>query len=395
MISRRERSFFLFGLLMFTAVLVRIPSSRVWEFHAEQVGWLMGMLLMLYLAERPISQRYPGYLPVYLILQTTLVAVLLLIQPSLDFFAILFLPLTIQAMRVFKSTVGFVWSGLFVATAAACLIWDLGFSTAAIGLVFVYGAPILFTGVFVQAIRRSDEAKAESEALLAELREAHRRLQIYAAQAEELAAIRERNRLARDLHDSVTQTLFSLRLNLESARTRLQPDPAGLPQALQNAEALAQNALSEMRRLIFELRPEELEHGLQHALQQHISKLNDHYGLDVNLRWKGQNTLSAEQELLLFRIVQEALNNVVKHAGTDLASLALEFRESEACLEISDHGRGFVPADRLDGERHLGLESMRERAQALQGRLQVDSRPGSGTRLSVVIPLDPELAHES
>jgi signal transduction histidine kinase len=152
-----------------------------------------------------------------------------------------------------------------------------------------------------------------NEALQQRLKE----LQEYATQAEELAAVQERNRLARELHDSLTQTIFSMTLTAETARILLERDPSQSAPHLTLLQELAQSALSEMRALIQQLRPSPVEEGgLVSALQQHLAALERREGLKVSLQVEGEGQLLRDQEEGLFRIVQEALNNVVKHAQT-------------------------------------------------------------------------------
>jgi len=210
----------------------------------------------------------------------------------------------------------------------------------------------LFAGSYVAFMRQADSARQEAEAarqesqkLLTELQEAHRQLQAYAAQAEELAATKERNHLARELHDSVTQTIFSITLTAKSAGILLERDPAQAASQLEHLHELAQGALAEMRALIFELRPPAVEEeGLVSALRKHVAALKSRDGLTVELNVEGEQRLSGDQERRLFRIVQEALNNVVKYAQTDKAMVTLTMENGRVWLLIEDEGIGFDPA---------------------------------------------------
>jgi signal transduction histidine kinase len=201
-------------------------------------------------------------------------------------------------------------------------------------------------------------------------------------QSREYAVIEERNRLARELHDSVTQSLFSVTLLSEASLSLLDRHPAKARERLERANELAQGALAEMRALIFQLRPMTLqEEGLLSALKKHLNALHSRHGQLVQLQVTGNaRRLPAPVEDATFRIVQEALNNVIKHAGTQTAAVMLEFGANGLRLCVVDGGVGFDPkAPRRSGT--LGMSSMRERADGVGGRLTIESAPGQGTRV--------------
>jgi signal transduction histidine kinase len=207
-------------------------------------------------------------------------------------------------------------------------------------------------------------------------------------QTREYAVVEERNRLARELHDSVTQSLFSVTLLSEAALSLLDRDPSKARERLERANELAQGALAEMRALIFQLRPMTLqEEGLLSAVKKHLQASQSRYGLLVDLQVTGTaRRLPAQIEDAAFGIVQESLNNVVKHAGAAGVQLQLAFEDD--CLRLStiDTGVGFDPALPRPTPT-LGMSSMRERAEAVGGRLTVESAPGRGTRVSAELPL--------
>jgi NarL family two-component system sensor histidine kinase LiaS len=222
---------------------------------------------------------------------------------------------------------------------------------------------------------------------LKELQEAHSQLQEYTSQAEELATVQERHRLARELHDSVTQTIFSMTLTAEAARILLERDPSQAASHLTLLQELAQGALSEMRALIQQLRPSPVEEGgLASALHKHLAALERREGLKVAFQVEGETQLPRDQEEGLFRIVQEALNNVVKHARTDQAAVRLQMENGQVSLLIQDQGTGFDPSVRGPAREGFGLTSMRERVEMLGGTLEVKSSPGEGTQLLVQVP---------
>jgi PAS domain S-box-containing protein len=208
--------------------------------------------------------------------------------------------------------------------------------------------------------------------------------------ARAVAAAETRQALARDLHDSVSQTLFSVTLQVRTAQAEQRK--AGLGEdhpaatALAEVSELNQGALAEMRALIFELRPGALaEEGLVAAVSEHAAAIAAREGIDVNVTGPaGRLLLSPEAEEQLYRLTQEALNNVVKHARTVAASVAVTSGPSQVTVVIHDDGIGFDPA--LGRPGHLGLASMRERATRLGGRLDIATAPGRGTTITATVP---------
>jgi signal transduction histidine kinase len=202
----------------------------------------------------------------------------------------------------------------------------------------------------------------------------------------EYAVVEERNRLARELHDSVTQSLFSVTLLSQAARSLWDRDPPKARERLERAHDVAQGALAEMRALIFEIRPMALQQeGLQSALKKHLAALQSRHGQAVELDVRGlERRLPPPVEEAAFRIIQESLNNVVKHARANAVCVALEYLPDRLRVRTTDDGVGFDPA----GPRGptLGMSSMRERTEAVGGRLTVESRPGAGTRVLVELP---------
>ncbi len=214
------------------------------------------------------------------------------------------------------------------------------------------------------------------------LREETERL---AEQAQEMAALRERNRLARELHDSVSQALYGIALGARTAKALLLRDPSHLAEPLDYVLSLAEAGLSEMRALIYELRPELLENeGLSVALTSQAFSLEARYGVEVRPDLCDEPNLPIEIKEALYRIAREALHNVVKHAGAKAIDLRLRCEDRGVVLEVEDDGCGFDPDGTYPG--HLGLQSMRERAAHVGAALELSSRPGEGTCIRVVVP---------
>ncbi len=210
-------------------------------------------------------------------------------------------------------------------------------------------------------------------------------------QTRQLAALEERGYLARELHDSVTQLLFSITLTAETARMLLDQDETQLASRLSRLQALSHQAMNEMRALIHQTRPgQETEGRLSSHLRDLAAERRKRDGQRVVLHVEGERKLPARHELALFRVAQEALNNVIKHAQTDTATLTLLYSDDSVLLDIQDRGVGFEPDKLGRGLPTLGLTSMRERVELLGGSLTVESSPGSGTRVMAQVPIADE-----
>jgi signal transduction histidine kinase len=353
---------------------------------------MLGLYLVTLLAEPYLTGRSLAYLHVINVLQTAIALLLLLYMGNVDYFSLLFIPPCVQSILHFPRKIALIWIGLIIAMMVVALLAGFPLSES-IGYVIIYPTAIFLFSAMSYLAKQSQEAQERSEALLADLQVANRKLQAYAAQVQELAAASERNRLARELHDSVTQIIFGLTLSAQAARILIDRDPGRAANELDHLQGLAQNALAEMRALIQELHPAPgAEDGLAARLRRLAAEHQANDGLSVDVHIGAERRLPAAIEGELFRIAQEALNNVVKHARAGLASLTLDLADpSRATLIIADDGIGFDPAQVRAQTGHLGLTSMEERVQALGGSLNIDSRPGQGTRLTVEIALEQEV----
>lgn len=206
-----------------------------------------------------------------------------------------------------------------------------------------------------------------------------------ALQEAELRAVRERQRLARDLHDSVSQALHAIVLDIASAQSIGGADPARLQAILRDAHALAEAGLAEMRALIFELRPESLsQEGLVAALQRQVAAVRARHQLAITTEFTDEPEASPAIKEVLYRIGREALNNVAKHADARVVVITLEASAGELVLRVRDDGRGFDSGKSFPG--HLGLRSMRERAASVGGVIVIGSAPGRGTEMIIRVP---------
>ena len=340
--------------------------------------WLMGNS-HLRLSHSPALQLG------YLFLQSFLLISALILSSYEDFLAMLFIPLSLEAVAFFGRRVGY-W---LIAAFSLVTIVTLLFSD--VGPLFGLVMGILYTGVcflfggYAYQVQQAKAAHDQNERMFHELQKAHGQLQRYANDVSALAVEHERNRLARELHDSVTQTVFSMNLSVQSVQLLLEKEPARVAGQLLRLEQLAASALGEIQSLISQLKPHSnAEEGLSVSLQRLAAEHQAQYGLQVSLEFEAEPALPKAVDANLYSIAHEALVNVARHSGGCEATVRLCVENDHACLEIQDHGRGFDPGAMLDQPGHLGLTGMFERAREIGWQLSVSSRPGQGTCVRVM-----------
>lgn len=203
----------------------------------------------------------------------------------------------------------------------------------------------------------------------------------------ELTIAEERSRLAHELHDAVSQKLFSLRLTAQAATALVDRDPARAKDELHQVATLAAEAADELRAAVVELRPAALEEdGLVATLRTQIQVLDRAHAARVTFTGHGVKALPAAQEEAMLRVAQEALHNALRHSGAERVTVTLHRRGTATVLRIADNGGGFDPRTVRRAGRHLGLVSMRDRANGTGGRLTVRSAPGEGTTIEMEVP---------
>lgn len=206
------------------------------------------------------------------------------------------------------------------------------------------------------------------------------------ARYQQQAGLEERQRIARELHDSVAQALYGVTLGLRTARVWLDRDPERAKEPLDYALSLAEGGTAEMKALLFALRPEALaEEGLVAALQKHAAALSARYKLSVETHFGPEPQVPLAVKQGLYRIAQEAMHNVVKHARARHVELRLAQAAGFVELAVRDDGQGFDAGASFPG--HLGLRSMRERAERLGGTLSIEAAPGAGAALTATVPV--------
>jgi signal transduction histidine kinase len=268
-------------------------------------------------------------------------------------------------------------------------IWGTWAFRVSVALALVLGA----IGVYRQRVRSVEARSRELQTLVEERtvelqQEIEQRSQVEEAlrrREREQAVVAERNRLARELHDSATQSLYAVTLYADAAARQLSLGQGkSASDNLHKLRRTAKEALAEMRLLIFELRPPILEdQGLVAALQVRLEAVEGRSGLRTEFHVEGEGRLPPDVEEGLYRIAREALNNVLKHAQAHSITISLRLEPEAAVLEVADDGMGFDPGLAQDSAG-MGLRSMAERAEAIGARFEIESEVGRGTNVVVV-----------
>jgi signal transduction histidine kinase len=369
------------ALLVGSVALRSLLAIPVREGRASYLGGL-ALWLALFLAGQFLGIRRPAFIHLFLALQCVVAYGLMSGRAQgQDYFALVFVVVCMQAMQTLPARSGVAWVGVATVLMALPLLAAYGFPQG-VGFLLLYAAIAALLGSYSLAVKRAGDARRANEQLAIELQAANRQVEQMAGRMKALAAARERQHLGRELHDSVTQTVFSLSLAVQSARLLVERQPERVPEHLDHLTALAQQALAQMHALVSELKPGGPAPGeLPEALRRHLAAAFLPEGLAIALDVEGESdgALSPEEEQALFAIAREALNNIVKHSGATQARVRLHAGEPPE-LEVHDNGHGLDPEHARPG---VGLPGMSERAADIGWRMTIESAPGAGTTLRV------------
>ena len=349
---------------------------------------IVTLLLWEKAAPPPVEIRRPRCgVPAYFVVQIALAGLVYLILdhgriPNLIWLALL--PPVAYAVFLLEGR-GIVFISLLMIALmmASAYRWH-GF-TYAIFAAVAFSFAVLFTVVFSLLAVHSEKSRNDVQRLATELEAANQRLREYAVQAEELAVTRERNRIAREIHDSLGHYLTVVNMQIEAARALETSNPAQAKAAIAKAQAFTQEGLQDIRRSLASLRTSPLDNkSLPNAVQELVTTCNE-AGLPAQFELQGTpRPLAATAELSLYRAAQEGLTNARKHAQASRVRVIVNFQAAEkTSLLVQDDGRGATPEKLMGG---FGLLGLRERAQLLGGTMQMESRPGMGFTLKLEVP---------
>jgi len=257
----------------------------------------------------------------------------------------------------------------------------------------IFSVLMMFMLVIARVIDSDERHQRDLEGLLADLEASNVKLQLYAEQVAELAAAEERNRLARDIHDSLGHRLTVVNIQLEKALAYQYRDPAQAAQALLEAKQAASAALKDVRQSVSALRDVEAAFSLRMALAELVQEMgNGRFTIDYSFTGS-EDTFSRPALMALYRSAQEGLTNIQKHAHAQRVKLCISLEQTEGKLSLQDDGQGFDAAIlddlAIDKYHSFGLQGIQERLELVHGQLEVISQPGQGTILQITVPKNP------
>jgi signal transduction histidine kinase len=313
----------------------------------------------------------------------TLVTGLMAIRTGWNFFPILFFMLAPMAMIDLPIKAGLAWVGVFTLITAVVFYAINGLVGLALLLPFASG--YVFFGIFGWMMVEAERNRARSDQLLAELQAAHLQLQDYTARVEELTIAQERNRIAREMHDTLGHRLTIAAVQLEGAQRLIPTDPQRAATILGTVRGQVKEGLSDLRRTVAMLRASvEEDLPLDKALVRLVDQVEQATALKIHLSLEDcPAALSQAQQVALFRAAQECLTNIERHARASEAWVQLTVTDGIIHLLISDNGIGFSPEGEQSG---FGLVGLKERAALQGGEFHVDPRAGGGTQISFNVP---------
>ena len=381
--AKREDFFFnISGLLMVAITsLVVLINWQGWAISGPQIALMLGFAAMLTRQPELDSPRSQAYL----YLGTQLIILVFALGYS-SVFIFLFYILSVQALMLLPLQIGMRWVLLFTAITGFVTFYHDFQPYEDLVTTLVNGAGFFFFGAFGNALVRAQQARDESQRILSELTDAHSRLQRYAEQAESLAVAEERNRLSREMHDTLGHRLTVSIVQLEGAGRLLERDIPRAGQMVQTVREQLVEGLAELRATLASLRDSGMSGtSLRKSLQTLVDEYAQATGLAVHLSIP-DNLLALDEarRMTIYRASQEALTNIQRHAAAKAVWLTIEQSADAVTLCVEDDGAGMPTAEFTPG---IGLRGMQERAQQLGGSLTIDTSPRGGVRLALTIPL--------
>ncbi len=372
-------------LLNLISYIVLAMAAVIGPLNMRQAGqpWWIAACLLLGLGV--LTYRGPGRRShAYVATEIALVVGLMALRS--DIFAMLGFSLSAVTMSIFPNRTGALWLVFFTLATGATHVYHDGWINGLL-LTLIFAAAYYSFGFYNYAWVQTDAARRKSRVLLEEQRAAHRQLQAYAQQAEELAVIEERNRLAREMHDTLGHRLTVAAVQLEGAQRLIPTDPERASDMVATVRDQVREALNELRRTVAALSaPLEAGLSLPHALTRLATGFEGATGLTLHLALpQDMPPLPDAHRLALYRAAQEALTNVQRHAQARDVWLQLAHQDGALTLTVADNGVGLPAHSEQAG---FGLRGLWERAAQLEGELAVGSRPGGGTKLSFRVLLE-------
>jgi signal transduction histidine kinase len=381
--------------IFIVAIVPAPPRVALW-----QIPLLALVLLALLLIDRLEYWRYGEQVPLraavlLFILRIVFILCTILLE-GFNFTPFLFFILPYLAVMYFGNKGGYVTAALVIVAYLAVVWWHQHgwyLNTLAVFLAIIYCFGVVFVLLMARVVSlekagriREQASRVRAEELLAEVERAHRQLQAYAERVAELAAAEERNRIAREIHDSLGHALIAITLQLEKALVYQEKQSQVALQAVSDAQRVAKDALQDVRRSVTVLRTSREPFACARGIALLVEQLREK-ALSVDFEVEGSEEGFSNNALMtLYRVAQEGFTNIQKHAQASAVQVRLHFAEEEASLSMCDNGRGFDPErgssqQEKPGEGGYGLQGMRERAALVGGSFQLVSQEGKGTQL--------------
>ncbi len=360
--------------------------SNAHEYRWVALGLFFSFFFLLALREEILQKNR---LPVefYLAIQTTLIVSLLALPPHHKYIVILFFVLSAISTALRPGKKGYLWIALFTLITAVFFFFTMGLENTLYNLP-IYAGGCLFFGAFSASAAKADVARKESQILLEDLTAAHLKLQSYAAQAEELAVAEERNRLAREMHDTLGHRLTVAIIQLEGAERLVDEEPARARRMLVTVGEQMRAAFSELRQALATLRePLQADLSIANALKSLGTNFQKATDIEVKMAFAHNiPELPNEYRVAIYRAAQEALTNAQRHAEAEHIHISLLLNKKDKTLDllVKDDGIGFPEKANKIG---FGLRGIQERATQLDGKVRLEENPDGGAQICLCLPL--------
>jgi len=397
--TRNHPLHFLVYLEWILLLLVALREfSQPWIYQSPRVVWLNWLGLGLFtLAGGWLPQR-SARRSLYAMMQVGLILLVALVG-GIRLFPLLFVVLVIRSSFIFKPRTCLVITGIALSLCVLVLLWrfqSLDLSPAVadltrlrrlwLGRIFLAGLTLVFLQLLMYAVVSERQSREK-------LMVAHAKLQQYASEIENLATVQERNRIAREIHDSLGHSLTVFNLHLEAALRLLQSDPDEARELLVEAKQLSSTALRQVRESVATLRDPLQGRSLKGAIAELINDFQRSTNISPNFHYQIDFPLPSKLELAVYRIFQEALTNICKYATATQVGLWIQAENSVSAnaqkitllrVVIQDNGKGFDSSQTTTG---FGIQGMQERTLALAGQFTLTTAPLAGCRIEAVFPL--------
>jgi signal transduction histidine kinase len=367
-------------LALVSSVRGIIVYNEVWL----ELLFVLIPLAVIYTTEHYIHEQTGMIRLVFTLLQPLMMTVLFIIAPHADFWALMLLPTCYAIPRLFDKRNSTALIAILILGMMICL-WFTEEGVSSILFSSVYVVAYIMVWSFSHLILALERARTNAESLSEELTIANRQLQDYAEQVAANTIHEERTAVARELHDSVTQTLFSINLMLSTVSLKHTLDNEALEQELQKIQSLSESAMKELRAIIHQLKPaNNVSLSFEKQIQSLIADLKHQHNLLVNVQGTPFSVPNYARNHT-FKIIKEALFNIIKHANVKTANIGFDAQMHQSTVSILDTGIGFDSSTpSLPG--HMGLETMRMSSQEINATLRLTSKHDEGTKITLIIP---------